>query len=103
MNNQPGPADRSRHTLGAVLLLAGGLAVAAPAVSRDGGATWRWLGPEAVRGPTFRFAFPADAADVRFAFAFPYVGHDLRDFLKGHGNSPHLKVETLCKTRKGRD
>jgi hypothetical protein len=79
------------------------IGVRGPAVSTDGGKSWQWLGAQAVRGPTFHYAFPADAREVRFCFAFPYLEHNLREFLRKFEKDPHLKVETLCKTRKGRD
>lgn len=74
-----------------------------PAVSTDGGSSWRWLGTAAVRGQTFSFAFPADARDVRFCVTFPYTEHDLRAFLARYAGNPHLKVEPLARTKKGRD
>ena len=46
---------------------------------------------------------PIGAADVRFCFAFPYQAENLRAFLKRHDGSPNLKVETLCRTKKGRE
>jgi hypothetical protein len=79
------------------------IGVRGPAVSDDGGKTWRWLGAEAVRGPTFRYAFPKDAGDVRFCFAFPYQEANLLALVERHKASPHLRVETLCRTKKGRD
>ena len=79
------------------------IGVRGPAVSTDGGKSWKWLGAEAVRAATFTYAFPKDVEEVRFCFAFPYQGHNLRAFLKGHEKSPHLKVESLCKTKKDRD
>src|SRR5262245_26439423 len=79
------------------------LGVRGPAVSTDGGQNWRWLGAQAVRGASFHYAFPADAREVRFCFAFPYVGQDLRAFLRRFEKDPHLKVETLCRTGKGRE
>lgn len=79
------------------------LAAHGPAVSDDGGKTWRWLGAEAVRGAEFSYALPSRAADVRFCFAFPYQAADLQAFLQRHDGNPNLKVETLCQTKKGRD
>jgi hypothetical protein len=79
------------------------IGVRGPAVSTDGGQSWKWLGAQAVRGPTFPYAFGGDAAEVRFCFAFPYQAHNLRAFLKRHEHSPHLKVESLCRTKKDRD
>jgi len=78
------------------------LGVRGPAVSTDGGGTWAWLGRRAVRGTSFRYAFAPDAGEVRFCFAMPYFEADLKRFLKRFKGSPHLKVSTLCKSRKGR-
>ena len=78
------------------------IGVRGPAVSTDAGSTWSWLGRGAVRGKSFAYTFPADATDVRFCLAIPYLESDLRAFLKRHARTAHLKVETLCRTRKGR-
>lgn len=79
------------------------IGVLGPAVSADAGKSWQWLGAKAVRGASFHYEVPKDATEVRFCFAFPYVGHNLHAFLKRHDRNPHLKVETLCKTKKNRD
>ena len=74
-----------------------------PAVSTDGGATWKWLGAENVTGATFRYAVPKNAKEVRFCLAMPYMEANLKAFLKRHQRNPNLRVTTLCKTPKGRD
>lgn len=79
------------------------IGVRGPAVSTDGGKTWRWLGPQAVRDATFQYEFPQDATEVRFCHAFPYLLSNLRAFLEAHANHPHLKAETLCQSKKGRE
>lgn len=79
------------------------IGVRGPAFSSDGGKNWEWLGAKSVRGASFSFAFPADAREVRFCFSIPYTESNLRDFLKRYEGSPHLKVETLGKSKKGRD
>lgn len=79
------------------------IGVRGPAVSTDGGKSWRWLGPQAVRDATFQYEFPRDATEVRFCVAFPYLLSNLREFLAPHARSTHLKVETLCRSKKGRD
>ena len=49
------------------------LGVRGPAVSRDGGKCWIWLGADAAeRNTFFTYRFPSDAEDVRFSFAMPY-------------------------------
>jgi hypothetical protein len=84
------------------------MAAFGPAVSTDGGATWKWLGTEFevhgdVIGATFRYAVPKDAKEVRFCVAMPYMEATLKAFLKLHQSNPNLRVTTLCKTKKGRD
>lgn len=79
------------------------IGVRGPAVSNDGGRTWQWLGAQAVRDASFHYTFPADAPDVRFGFTFPYTESNLRALLQRHRDNPHLRVESLGKTKKGRD
>ena len=78
------------------------IGVRGPAVSLDGGWTWRWLGAEAVAGKSFRYAVPADADDVRFSFGMPYQEAHLRRFLASHRGHPRLETGVLCATDKGR-
>ncbi|MEX1096743.1 MAG: M14 family zinc carboxypeptidase [Planctomycetales bacterium] len=79
------------------------IGVRGPAVSTDGGKSWDWLGKEAVQGKSFRCAVPADAPEIRFGLAFPYQDANLQEFLARVGKSPHVSIEPLCQTRKGRD
>jgi hypothetical protein len=79
------------------------IGVRGPAVSLDGGTTWSWLGKEAIQGASFQYAFPAAAGEVRFAFAVPYLESNLKEFLRTHEKNPALKVESLCRTKKGRE
>jgi hypothetical protein len=78
------------------------IGVLGPAVSADGGRTWKWLGKESVKGPTFRYAFARDAGEVRFCFAMPYLQTNLNEFIKRHARNRSLKTDVLCKTNKGR-
>jgi hypothetical protein len=73
------------------------IGVLGPAVSRDGGVTWTWLGAGSVKGTAFTAAIDAD--DVRFCVSIPYQEADLRRFLARHDS---VQVETLCETKKGR-
>jgi len=73
-----------------------------PAVSKDGGLTWSWMGTETVKGTSFRYEFAPDANSVRFAFSLPYQEADLERFLARHKGNKHLAVHQLCKTRKNR-
>jgi len=74
-----------------------------PAVSLDEGRTWSWLGPKSVSKTSFSYTFAADADSVRFCYAIPYQEADLQRFLARHEDNPHLRVDTLCRTRKGRN
>ncbi|MFO7958190.1 MAG: peptidase M14 [Candidatus Brocadiia bacterium] len=76
--------------------------VRGPAVSLDGGGSWSWLGRDVVESESFRYRFPDGADEVRFSFGMPYLEEDLHAFLSAHEDSPHLRRETLCTTRKGR-
>lgn len=79
------------------------IGVRGPAVSVDGGKSWSWLGAAAVRDASFSYTFPASAGEVRFCFAMPYLESDLRAFLQQHENHASLRVETLCRTGRGRE
>ncbi|MBV8880983.1 MAG: hypothetical protein JO332_13520 [Planctomycetaceae bacterium] len=73
------------------------IGVLGPAVSRDAGATWTWLGADAVKGASFKIA--VDAAEVRFCVSIPYQEADLKKFLARHAE---VTVEPHCTTAKGR-
>lgn len=83
-----------------------------PAVSTDGGKTWRWLGkqnsaflaqePEGKRD-SFTWDFKEKGEQVRFAQGIPYQKSALDTFLEKYKDSPNLKVSALTKTRKGKD
>lgn len=88
------PAEARFHFTGSDVIGTRG-----PAVSTDGGLTWRWLGRAAVEGKSFVYRFQPDAAAARFAFAIPYTERDLTRFLSGRKG---IRTEALCQTRKGR-
>ncbi len=71
-----------------------------PAISRDGGATWRWLGAETVEGNSFRHTFGPDERDVRLSFAMPYQISHWQAFAKSR---PWLKVASVGRTKAGRE
>jgi hypothetical protein len=73
-----------------------------PAISRDGGRSWSWLGRESVRGDAFTYRFEPGDDDVRFAFACPYTQENLDQFREKYADLPGLKCETLTKTPHGR-
>lgn len=73
-----------------------------PAVSRDGGKSWSWMGAEANKGGEFSYSFGAEDESVRFCFTFPYVQADLDRFLGQYEGDANLAVEKLCESRKHR-
>lgn len=86
------------------------IGVRGPARSVDGGRTWDWMGPEAVRKSSedghpswsFRAMVPTGASEVRYAFAPAYLEAHLREWLRQHEGNPALRVSELCRSRKGR-
>ena len=86
------------------------IGVRGPAMSVDGGRTWKWLGKEAVRRTatadhtnwSFQAVVPQGAAEARFAFAPAYLESHLRDWLDAHKANPELQLSELCRSRKGR-
>jgi len=89
--------------------------VRGPAISRDAGLTWQWLGAEHVRynvaadaenpkrlHDEFTYEFSTAGEKVRFAVAIPYLQRDLDAFLEKHSGNPHLRVSELAKSLNGR-
>jgi len=74
-----------------------------PAISVDGGMTWRWLGRDVVEGSAFTHTFGPDAHIVHFAFAIPYLQANLEAFCGHFAGSPYLRTDVLCRTAKGRE
>ena len=73
-----------------------------PAVSNDGGLTWRWLSELGASGTTFQYHFGAKENEVYFSGGMNYTEKDLHRFLIKYKNHPDLTIETLCTSRKGR-
>lgn len=73
-----------------------------PAVSADGGLSWRWADTNFTTR-SFSYAFAPEAHEVRFAFGMVYTQRDWERFLARHAGSPFLCRERLAVTRKGRD
>jgi hypothetical protein len=86
------------------------IGVRGPAMSVDGGRTWKWLGKESVKALklgekpawTFEAVVPAGCPDVRYAYCPPYLESHLQAWLDTNHANPALRVEELCKSRKGR-
>lgn len=71
-----------------------------PAVSRDGGATWSWLGA-GPRDDRFEFPFGPTEDEVRFCFAIPYLQRDWNKFLTTRASADALRSEPLCRSKQG--
>jgi hypothetical protein len=78
------------------------IGVRGPAISLDDGLTWRWLGRTNCTDDSFKYVFGPEENSVRFSFGMPYTEAELKSFLKCFASNPHLKVEKLCWSRKGR-
>jgi len=74
-----------------------------PAVSNDGGLTWRWLGNVGFSGQKFEYKFGPDEKEVLFGMGMNHTGKDLKRFLEKYKGNPNLKIETLCQSKKRRD
>jgi len=79
------------------------IGVLGPAMSRDLGETWTWLGNEAVEEASFRYVFSENETEVWFSFNIPYQPSHLEAFLKRHASSECIEVSPLCTTRTGRE
>lgn len=74
-----------------------------PAVSRDGGRNWGWLGRSGEEGESFQYEFAAGVREARFCMSIPYMESDLRRFLARHAGSRYLRRRVLCRTKAGRE
>lgn len=80
----------------------GGIGFQGPAISRDGGATWTWMGTETVKDNRFTVEFESAGETVRLGVTIPYTRSDLETFLKEHAKNPHLAVTELTRSREDR-
>jgi hypothetical protein len=79
--------------------------VRGPGVSLDAGQTWQWLGTDSADERSFTYSFPPQPAAVRFSFGMPYTAANLAALLgerTAGAAGPHIRIETLCMSRKGR-
>lgn len=78
------------------------IGVHGPAVSVDGGKTWKWVGADAVDGRSFSYNFGSDQNDVRFSFGMPYTEADFDAFIDPYRKHPNVDMGALAITRGGR-
>ena len=79
------------------------IGVRGPAMSRDDGRTWCWLGAECVEENGFSHTFAEEDGEVRFSFGMPYLQRKLDAFLSAHADNELLRREVLCRSRAGRE
>ncbi|MCQ2388096.1 MAG: hypothetical protein MJ138_00080 [Kiritimatiellae bacterium] len=75
-----------------------------PAISRDGGRTWRWLNADGRRhepANAFDYAFAADENETRFAMSIPYSQKDWDAFVAPYRARKDVTFGALCKSRGG--
>ena len=74
-----------------------------PAISTDGGATYNYApGGVVEAGRSFKHDFAPCEGEVYFCFAIPYLERHMEPFFAEYADSPFLRREILCTTRKGR-
>lgn len=73
-----------------------------PAVSYDSGLNWSWLKDRAVTSGSFSFTFETDR-EVRFSMGMPYTQENFDLFIQLWLKADSLSLETLTKTKSGRD
>ncbi|MDO8539939.1 MAG: M14 family zinc carboxypeptidase [Opitutaceae bacterium] len=73
-----------------------------PAVSMDGGLSWKWLGMDHATISSFSFTFPAGATEVLFSVGMTYTEQNLRSFIARTGRRPDFVVDTLGRSEHGR-
>ncbi len=81
----------------------GAIGFQGPAISRDGGQTWSWMGTDGVEENTFSVEFTAVGETIRLGVTIPYTTTNLTAFLDRHATNPHLKTSVLTQSRQGRD
>lgn len=80
------------------------LATLGPAISRDGGATWKWFRQDGKRhepANAFDYSFAPDENETRFAVSIPYTQKNWDEAaVRWHGKDG-VKFDVLCKSQSG--
>lgn len=75
-----------------------------PAISLDGGESWRWrYGEHWENTQEFDYECPEAGQKVIFCMGMQYLERDFARFHREFAAHPALQVGTLCRSRKGRD
>ncbi|TWU06217.1 M14 family zinc carboxypeptidase [Stieleria varia] len=85
--------------------LRGAVGFQGPAVSNDGGQTWRWRGSnhDQSSADEFSWDFTAVGQTMRFAVTIPYTRSDFDRFVEQHRGNSHLQLSVLTHTRLDRE
>lgn len=76
-----------------------------PAISRDGGKTWRWLNADGRRhepNNAFAYTFGADEDETRFAVSIPYTQADWDKAAERWRGKDGVEFGVLCKSQSGK-
>jgi hypothetical protein len=74
------------------------------AYSRDGGYSWDWIDESWHHGEDiFQFTFAKEDETVRLSMGMAYTQDNFDRFIMPFYSDPHLKIETLCTTKNGRN
>jgi hypothetical protein len=78
------------------------IGVRGPAVSRDAGRTWSWLGSDAVHDGEFTVSAPRDGAELLISFGMPYTTESLERFLASPLCEGRVERRELTRSEQGR-
>ena len=78
----------------------GGIGFQGPAISRDGGKSWVWMGTETVTENRLLIEFKQPGETIRLGVTIPYTNSDLDSFLSNHRGNPHLTHSELTRSKK---
>lgn len=96
--------DAGTRTLTFTFTLGTPIGVRGPAVSRDGGLTWSWIGAGRMKGgSSFSYPFTAETPELFFSVGMTYTERNLHAFISRMGANPHFKVESLGRSDRGRN
>jgi hypothetical protein len=96
--------DAGTRTLTFNFTLGTPIGVRGPAVSKDGGLTWSWIGAERVKGgSSFSYPFSAETPELLFSVGMAYTERNLHAFIARTGEGPHFKVMSLARSDRGRN
>jgi len=78
------------------------LAARGPALSRDQGITWQWLGKDPDGRKAFTYRFGAEENDLCFSMGMPYTQAHWERMVAAFRGRQGVELGVLCRSRKGR-